>query len=670
MRFRNTNIGAKLALAVFGLVSLGVLLLVVLIGHWTTQQAERDAQREVSDKTHLLATTIDIVDTDLRKQVATYGRVFASFFPGGLTLDSQRSMQVGAQSVPVLLHSTSPVNNDFAIPDRFMQLTGVHATVFVRRGDDFIRISTSHKKEDGSRAVGTPLDHAHPAYPRLLAGDSYTGPAYLFGGVYMTEYQPIKDDAGRVIGILYVGKGFSDAMQTLKERVKAQRLGETGGFFALDARAGAERGKLLISRSGEGSNLLGARDADGQPYIANILQQRNGSLRYRLADADGVVRAHLVSFNFIPSWDMVVAGDTVVDEITAPAVALRNRIALIGLVFVVAVAALLVPLARRLVGQPLARAVEVARTVAAGDLSSEIKVERADETGQLLAAMAEMNAGLARIVGDVRQGTVTIEAAARQIESGNRDLQARTEAQASALEETAASMVELTTTVRQNAEHAREASNLAANAEQVARHGGEVVGGVVATMAGIKASAERIADIIGVIDGIAFQTNILALNAAVEAARAGEAGRGFAVVASEVRALAQRSAGAAREIKDLIQDSVSQVESGNAQVAEAGHTMHDIVDAVQRVARFMGEIQLASAEQSAGIEQVNQAVSEMDHSTQRNAVLVEEATTAAQALADQAAQLAHTVSVFRLAHGPALAEVHTLPQRPRLRHAA
>ncbi|HEX7647985.1 MAG TPA: methyl-accepting chemotaxis protein [Noviherbaspirillum sp.] len=297
---------------------------------------------------------------------------------------------------------------------------------------------------------------------------------------------------------------------------------------------------------------------------------------------------------------------------------------------------------------PLQEAVGVARRVASGDLGMHVDVHGSDETGQLLAALSDMNASLTGIVGGVREGTDAIGVASREIASGNADLSARTEAQAGSLQETAASMSHLTTIVKQNAENAEQANRLVIEASELALKGGDVVGQVVQTMGSIKDSSRRIVDIIGVIDGIAFQTNILALNAAVEAARAGEQGRGFAVVAAEVRNLAQRSASAAKEIKALIDDSVTRVDGGSRLVDDAGHTMEQVVEAVKRVAGIMGEIASSSYEQSKGIAEVNQAVTRMDDMTQQNAALVEEAAAAAQSMQEQAERLVQAVSVFHL----------------------
>ena len=356
--------------------------------------------------------------------------------------------------------------------------------------------------------------------------------------------------------------------------------------------------------------------------------------------------------------DMMVALDKLVaintdggvrSSASADATYAGSRASLIGLlVGIVAVGMLLALWVARSVSRPLIEAVGVARQVAAGDLTAQVVVKSQDETGQLMQALKDMNASLQSLVGQVRSGTDTIATASSQIAAGNQDLSSRTEEQASSLEETASSMEELTSTVKQNADNARQANTMALTSSSIAIEGGKVVSEVVGTMASINASSRKIVDIIAVIDGIAFQTNILALNAAVEAARAGEQGRGFAVVATEVRNLAQRSAAAAKDIKVLIGDSVEKVEAGSKLVDQAGRTMDDIVASITRVTDIMSEITAASSEQSAGIEQVNQAIAQMDQVTQQNAALVEEAAAAAESMQEQAASLSAVVSVFKL----------------------
>ncbi|HZN23638.1 MAG TPA: methyl-accepting chemotaxis protein [Burkholderiales bacterium] len=318
-------------------------------------------------------------------------------------------------------------------------------------------------------------------------------------------------------------------------------------------------------------------------------------------------------------------------------------------------------LTSRMIVRRLRLAIATAQGIAGGDLTGEVVAKGRDETAELLQALKEMNDSLRKIVSEVRDGTGTISTAAKEIASGNADLSQRTEQQASSLEEAASSMEELASVVKQNAENVKQANQLAAAASGVAVKGGEVVGEVVQTMSSINQASKQIADIIGVIDGIAFQTNILALNAAVEAARAGEQGRGFAVVATEVRTLAQRSAAAAKEIKGLISDSVHKVGEGTRLVDQAGKTMDEIVSSVKRVSNIMAEIAAATQEQSSGIEQVNQAVTQIDHMTQQNAALVEEAAAAAESMREQAYSLGETVSVFKLAQSEQVAEAVAVP---------
>ncbi len=335
----------------------------------------------------------------------------------------------------------------------------------------------------------------------------------------------------------------------------------------------------------------------------------------------------------------------------AQAKAINNSVRLLVLAaaaVAIALGGFLAWIITRSITQPLARAVRVAQTVASGDLTSHVQTDRADEAGQLLEALEDMNGKLQSLVSQVRSGTDSIAVGSGEIAKGNLDLSARTEQQAGSLEETASSMEELTSTVKQNADNARQANVLAATASDVAVKGGAVVAQVVRTMDEINQASRKIVDIIAVIDGIAFQTNILALNAAVEAARAGEQGRGFAVVATEVRNLAQRSASAAKEIKVLIDASVSKVDAGSRLVNEAGDTMEEIVNSVRRVTDIMGEISSASVEQEAGIGQINQAITEMDNVTQQNAALVEQSAAAAGALQEQADSLAQLVSTFKL----------------------
>ncbi|MGB9991960.1 methyl-accepting chemotaxis protein [Massilia sp. SM-13] len=648
-RVKGLSVGGRITLFTFALVSAILAALILTISASTTRLLEQRSVASVQQELAGVRDLVDVFNTTVTSEANSFARVLAASFEAPFTLDASAVVPVGGRDAPTLKNGDKVLNNDFTIPDRFTAQSGGSATIFAASGEDFIRISTSVKKEDGSRAVGTTLDRAHPGYALLRAGQSYTGIVTLFGKQVITRYDPIRDAEGKVIGILYVGVDVTADLAKVKERIKAIKVGETGYFYVLNAAPGKDLGKLLVHPAREGENILGSKDSDGREFIREMLEKKEGIIRYPwLNPGESSPREKVVAYTWFKDWNWVIAGGAYTDEITREARALRNRYVMFGFVALLVFAALLYLLVRSQVTRPLARVEDAASHIAGGDLTVKLDVHGQDEIARMTEAMNGISRNLASVVGQVRDGAEHIAAASSQIASGNQDLCSRTEQQAGELENTASSMEELTATVRQNADNARQANQLAQSATDVAARGGAVVAQVVDTMGSINASSRKIADITSVIDGIAFQTNILALNAAVEAARAGEQGRGFAVVAGEVRTLAQRSAAAAKEIKELIANSVAQVENGSKLVEQAGATMGEVVGSVRQVADIMGEIRAASEEQSAGIEQVNQAITHMDEVTQQNAALVEQAAAAAAAMQDQAASLAQVVRIFTL----------------------
>ena len=645
------GVGARLTLMAFTLVGAVLCALVAGIGYSTSQLLEDRAVAHVTDDARGVASMVRMFDQAVVSSVLRFAKMFGAGFGGEFSVDTSKTVDIGGRATPLMKSGGVVLNGDFGIPDRFTEKTGVPATIFVRSGDDFIRISTSVKKENGERAVGTVLDHASPAYGKLIAGQAYQGLTKLFGRHVITAYWPVQDAGGRVVGALYVGVDIDADMAVLKEKIRALKVGQTGYFFVLDARPGKDMGKLLVHPVKEGQVILDAKDSDGHTFIRTMLDQKHGLIRYPWINSEKgetTTREKVVAFEEFPNWGWVIAGGAYTEEINSEFRHLRNLYFGAVLVALFAIAFVLYFAIRRMVAQPLHGASLHAQRIATGDLSGRLEATHDDEIGELVHAMNGISEGLSSVVQKVREGCDQIATASNQIAAGNKDLSARTEQQAASVEETASSMEELTSTVRQNADHALHANQLAASASELALQGGAMVSRVVGTMDQIAASSKHMADIIGVIDGIAFQTNILALNAAVEAARAGEQGRGFAVVASEVRALAARSAAAAKEIKSLIDASAGRVADGSTLATEAGAMMQRVMQGVAQVSDIIGEISAASSEQSSGIDQVNRAITHIDQGTQQNAALVEQAAAAADSLAQQSTQLLASVRAFKV----------------------
>ena len=644
------NVGTRISAVTFLLAGAIIAALIATITVLTSGMLERRAIDSVRNELHGVSSTVELFNKTVSSQAVSFGRIFRAGLPGDFALDEATTVDIGGRQVPTLSVAGQALNLDFSAPDAFTERTGGNATIFAAAGEDFVRVSTSVKKENGERAVGTALDKASPAYPALRAGRNYVGLTTLFGKQFITQYEPVRDAAGKVIGALYVGVDITADVAALKERIRAVKVGETGYFYVLSAVPGKSYGDLLVHPSKEGDNILDSQSADGRPFVKEMLEKKEGTISYAWQNpGESHAREKFAAYSEMKDWNWVIAGGTYRDEITAAATELRNRFIVFGLAALAVLATVLYFLVRATVTRPLAEVQAVATRIADGDLTAQVKPRRDDEIGRLTGAINEIGARLSSVVGQVRDGAEHIATASQEISTGNLDLCSRTEEQAASLATTASSMDQLTTTVRQNADNARQADQLARSASEVAQKGGSTVSQVVARMDSISQASRKISDITSVIDGIAFQTNILALNAAVEAARAGEQGRGFAVVASEVRSLAQRSAAAAKEIKVLIDASNSEVDAGSQLVAQAGVTMQEVLDSVQRVTDIMSEISSASQEQTQGIEEINRSVVEMDTVTQQNAALVEEASAAAQAMHEQADALARSVRRFRLA---------------------
>ncbi|MDI9240674.1 Cache 3/Cache 2 fusion domain-containing protein [Lysobacter sp. LF1] len=797
--------------------------LAVLVNRHAAQAVEERASHDLRATAQILRDNVATYEHSLTEATRTLGGALQTAFASG----SVRLAPAKDDGLPTLWLQDRKVDAGFAGVDRFTQDTGAVVSLFVRQGEEFTRVATSVRNEKGERVIGTKLAHDSPAYARMLKDEPYTGKTKLFGRDYMVHYRPLHDDAGQMVGILFVGKDYGQELTALKEKVSSMRIGEAGQFFVIDStKAGEET--FAIHSAAEGAPVRAHFDAAGYRALDAAIAAGGGVVEASMTGKDGATPAPtLLAVETFPTWHWAVVAAEPQAQIVASTHALTVLIAIASLVTLLVILAVSWVSIRRIVIFPLAAASRLADDVAQGRMDGAMPPARDDELGGLQRSMARMReqvqsviaaqremaarhdagqishrmddtafpgqygqmvrdtntlvashiavkmqlvdvmqhyaegdlsvdmerlpgekavltrtmdavktslsaindeikrlaaaaamgdfsvrgdamrfrndfrvmldglnammavsddnlarvsmllraiargdltqrmdgqfhgvfermrddanatvAQLTAIVGRIQDASSAINTAAAEIASGNADLSTRTEQQAASLEETAASMEELTSTVRQNAESARQANQLAIDAGAVAAQGGDVVGEAVATMRDIESASQRIAEIIGVIDGIAFQTNILALNAAVEAARAGESGRGFAVVASEVRSLAQRSAQAAKEIKGLIEDSVAKIHDGSTLVNRTGATMGEIVASVRRVTDIMADISNASQEQTTGIEQVSATIAHMDESTQQNAALVEEASASAHSMEEQAQTLADAVRQF------------------------
>ena len=527
----------------------------------------------------------------------------------------------------------------------------------MKRDKAFVAVSTSVKNDKGERAMGMLVDATHPAYAALLRGQPHVGRASLYGRSFITRLQPVRDLQEQVVGALFVAFDLTEFDRSLEQMVAGARFFDSGGIYVLDPRGGdaqqatlmfppALRGRTLADVSGAGPELLAALRSSAPGIELSGLRP---VLRPSATDRFAVAR---------PSAG---TGWIVVGEVSGSEAMQQQWATLAPFLAMFAVAALALCagqylLIRRWVGKPLRLLTQSLERVADGDLSMPVPSGRGDEIGSMMSGVERLRLRFIEMLGAVRSSAEAISLASAEIAGGNQDLSRRTEETAARLQQTTSAMEQVYGNVRQAADATRSADGLARGTSEAAERGGEAVRNVVQKMGGICASSKRIAEITGVIDTIAFQTNILALNAAVEAARAGDSGRGFAVVASEVRSLAQRSAAAAKEIKDLIASSVEEVNAGSVLADAASARMQEILAGVRRVNDMLGTITASTSEQSDGLGHINESVSTLDRMTQQNAALVEQSAAAADSLKGQAATLVDAIAQFRLEAEPSPAQ--------------
>lgn len=637
--FRRAGLGTKLSLLTGVSVAMLFLFFTYLLSHKTSQQLESLAVEDLHNQSSGMVDMVQMFNTSLSEEVESYTRLFSTFLPQPLNIDTSQSRTINGMNVPLLKGGDSELHENNTFSDDFLSRTGAISTLFVRSGNDFIRVATSLRKENGDRAMGTVLDAASPAFAAVSNGEVYRGLALLFGKRYITQYQPVKNSEGQVIAIVFVGVDITHSWNVMREKILNRRLGESGHFFVLDRSNGKTRGQYLFHTREEGQ--LPKWDNAVQQQL---LSDKSGTLE-RVSD-DG--RTLKMAWTPLPGWNWTIVGEVDKSVLLSSVNTLRDRFLLAGVVLSALFAGLFVFIIRRMLTRPLRDVIHLARQYADGDLRANLPVTRQDEVGQLIVAINGIGGGLQKIVRQVREAAGEIHMGTNALASDSGEISEQINKQASSVEETSASMEQLTATVQQNAANMAQTQQLVGETSRAVHQGGKTVTHAVATMDDIRDASKRIEDITRVIESIAFQTNILALNAAVEAARAGEHGKGFAVVAQEVRALAARSANAVKEIEQLIGDTLNKVSEGHALSEQTRLAMNDIIVHIDNISQLVTEINHASHEQSAGIHQVNLAMTHIGEASHINADRVSRSEQTAQTLREKGSHLTQLVSLFQL----------------------
>ncbi|SLK11088.1 Methyl-accepting chemotaxis protein [Enterobacter sp. NFR05] len=637
--FSRIGLGTKLSLLTGTSVAVLFLVFTFLLSNKASQQLETLAVEDLHNQSTGVQDMVEMFNSSLSEEVESYTRLFSSFLPQPVTIDQAQRREINGISVPLLKGGESDLHENNAIVDDFLTRTGAIATLFVRSGDDFVRVATSLRKENGDRAIGTKLDKASPAFAPALKGETYRGLALLFGKRYITQYQPVKDNNGNTIAILFVGVDITHSWEIMRNKILGRQLGDSGRFYVLDRNNGKNYGNYLFHPSEEGK-----RPQWDERDLNTVLQQTTGTLEQQRPDG----HQQMLSWITVPGWNWTVVGEVDKAALLNDVNTLRNQFLIAGLVLSLLFAALFVVIVRRWLTRPLRDAIGLASRYASGDLRASLEVKRQDEVGQLIDAINGIGNGLHTIVLQVRESASDIHHGTNALAADSSEISEQINKQASSVEETSASMEQLAATLQQNAANMEEMQSLVNETAREVQKGGITVEEAVATMDAIRTASQRIADITHVIESIAFQTNILALNAAVEAARAGEHGKGFAVVAQEVRALAARSANAVKEIDELTSDTLKKVHEGHTLSNNTRQAMGSITAHMNHINQLVNEINNASHEQSAGINQVNIAMTHIGEATHINAGRVSRSEQTAGTLREKGAHLTEVVRLFSL----------------------
>ncbi|WP_317135371.1 methyl-accepting chemotaxis protein [Pollutimonas sp. M17] len=648
------SLAIKLFLATSAVTVIVMAAIAAVMAWQSRNTAVETVEREMTSALHGVHQSLQLVFASASDRGRQLIPVLQRELGGIPVLDGNTTDTDEGGAVPLLVVEDHIVNGDVDTLMRINENTGADPAVIVRSGDKWVRAATLLRDAQGNVRLGSAIEPNDLLARTLDGGQPYSGVVQRNGKWYAMSIQPLKDESGTVYGGFSVRVDVDEQVGNLLDWISKVRVADHGVLGVLRRSADGKDWVRVAGANGKaGAPLSTEMPAADVAALEALYKNDSGFAQVELGDGQAA-GSRFVAWDTVPGWDWLMYGMGDRGEFLMQShiyLAYQMGLMLIGTLLI----SLLVGWLAARTLRPVRQVIDGMEKLGQGDLTvriPQVPPHSKNEVHVLFNNVRRTQQSLSRTIAAVRAGVDEINIGSTEIAAGNTDLSSRTEEQAASLQQTAASMEELAATVKQNTEHARQANTLATNASAVAQRGEQAVTDVVHTMQRISGSSGKIGEIVGVIDSIAFQTNILALNAAVEAARAGEQGRGFAVVASEVRSLAQRSAEAAKEIKKLIEASISEVADGARQVEGAGDTMQELLASVQRVTEIMKEISAASEEQSTGIDQVNLAVAQMDEVTQQNAALVEQAAAAAGSLQDQARQLADAVSVFKIPDNP------------------
>jgi len=678
--FSSLSVSNKLLTIILPILLLSFVLLGQITTHKVKASVEAETIRQLNGTVASLSDMVAIANKSITRDADAKMNTLRQHYSGSFALDSGRTVRVGDMEAPVLSFNGAPVNLDFGEVDLFSQLNeNSVATVFVRQGDDFIRIATSLRKTDGSRAIGTALGADHPGYAQLMRGESYTGKAKLFGHYYMTKYLPVRDAGNAVIGVLFIGTGIDDIIGQLEKTVASITVGKTGYAYVLDVGTLKTRGEFVMhpDRANIGKNVMGYKDSRGREFFKEMVAAKNGYVTYWWKNAgDAAEREKFAIFMTIPVWDWLIACSGYSDELNATADGIRNFILAASLVFAVLLGVVIFTAIRRFLA-PLRDTAGILEQIASGDLTVQPAVTSNDEIGTMQRACSNMVRRLNETLRATAENAGQVAAAARQMRttseqmaSGSEEVAAQTTTVATAGEEMAATSGDIARSCLMAAEGARQAN-------QTTLEGAKVVERTVAvmvriaervktsadTVASLGARSEQVGTIINTIEEIADQTNLLALNAAIEAARAGEQGRGFAVVADEVRALAERTTKATREIDAMIKaiqgdtrqavdamvQGVTEVENGTGEAARSGKALEDIQEKINAVTLQVNQIATAAEEQTSTTNEISGNMQRITEVVSCSTQGARDSAAAASHLAGLSEELQRLVGQFKLA---------------------